>query len=69
MVKRVKPSTRAQAIVEMCKECIVDDSPYCGQGWRRQVEACTSSDCALYDFRPLRCAGEAARRAAKKAKR
>lgn len=66
MVKRIVPKTRAQAIVEMCKECIVDDSAYCGQGWRRQVEACTCSSCPLYAFRPLRCAGEAARRAAKR---
>ena len=65
-MKRKIPKTKAEAIVEMCKECIVDDSAHMGQGWRRQVENCTCTECPLYNFRPLRCASEAKRRAARK---
>lgn len=36
----------------MCASCIYDPS---GKGgtWRKQVEGCTSSQCALYDVRPV----------------
>ncbi len=44
--------TRKQAIEHKCKECIYD--PFPGNGtWREQVEACTSRNCPLYQFRPL----------------
>lgn len=47
-----RPFTRGQAINAFCKECIYD--PRGGAGtWRQQVEACTSTNCPLYDFRPL----------------
>lgn len=45
-----KRSMRA-AIDAMCKQCIYD--PHCGSGtWRQQVEACTSTNCPLFDYRP-----------------
>jgi len=35
-----------------CVECIYDDHP--GNGtWRQQVEGCTSTNCPLYDVRPV----------------
>ncbi len=46
------PATRGRAIAAMCKQCLYD--PIGGQGtWRQQVEACTSTDCPLWRFRPV----------------
>lgn len=46
-----------QAIAAKCKDCIYD--PLSGLGtWLQQVTGCTSSDCALYPFRPLSSASE-----------
>jgi hypothetical protein len=40
-----------KAIANFCKHCIYD--PGNGGGtWRQQVEACTSYDCPLFEFRP-----------------
>jgi hypothetical protein len=40
------------AINAMCKGCLYD--PGNGNGaWREQVQACTSSNCALHAVRPL----------------
>lgn len=40
-----------KAINDFCKSCIYDD---CSPGtWRKQVELCTISDCALYPYRPI----------------
>ena len=50
MTKR--PRTRGQAINAFCKECIYDKEGGVGT-WRQQVEACTSTNCPLYDFRPV----------------
>lgn len=45
-----RPSLR-KAIDQHCKNCIYD--PISGKGaWREQVEACTSTHCALFDVRP-----------------
>lgn len=44
--------SRAKAIANMCKQCIYD--PIGGNGtWRQQVEACTSTGCPLFAYRPL----------------
>jgi hypothetical protein len=45
-----KPSKRA-AINGKCKDCIYD--PNGGGSWREQVGACTSTDCALFELRPM----------------
>ncbi len=45
-----KPSKRA-AINSKCRDCIYD--PAGGGSWREQVGACTSSDCALFELRPM----------------
>lgn len=42
--------SRKAAIDQHCKECIYDS--YSPGTWRRQVEKCTSKNCALYPFRP-----------------
>ena len=42
---------RAAAINAMCLVCIYD--PYENGSWRKQVEACTSHDCPLYEYRPV----------------
>jgi len=43
--------SRKAAINSFCLHCIYD--PLSGSGtWRQQVEACTSSDCALFSYRP-----------------
>ena len=48
------PRTRSQAINAMCKQCIFD--PIGGPGtWRQQVEACPSTQCPLWRFRPVSC--------------
>jgi hypothetical protein len=38
------------AINRLCRQCLYD--PHAAGTWRQQVEACTSSDCALYPVRP-----------------
>lgn len=45
-----RPSLRT-AIDRKCKECIYD--PLAPGAWREQVEACSSSNCALHAVRPL----------------
>jgi len=46
-----RPSLRA-AINSMCRNCLYD--PGNGEGaWREQVQACSSSNCALHPVRPL----------------
>ncbi len=40
-----------KAIALHCKDCIYDS--HCSGNWRQQVEACTISDCPLYDHRPI----------------
>ena len=43
--------SRQKAINAMCRECIVDPQP--GNGtWRQQTEACTATECPLFEFRP-----------------
>ena len=43
--------TRHQAIRAKCKDCIYDE---CAPGtWIKQVSDCTSTDCALWPFRPV----------------
>jgi hypothetical protein len=40
------------AVNAKCKSCIYD--PGSGNGtWRKQVEACSSSNCPLHPFRPI----------------
>lgn len=46
-----RPSLRA-AIDAMCKNCIYDPGSGNG-GWREQVHACSSSNCALHAVRPV----------------
>jgi len=58
------PKTRRLAIHAFCRECIYDSEE--PGGWRKQVEACTATECPLYNFRPLTIAGENKRRAKKK---
>lgn len=43
--------TRAKAIAAKCKDCIYD--PREPGTWRMQVTACTTTECALYPYRPL----------------
>lgn len=44
--------SRKAAIDQLCKDCIYD--PEFGNGtWRKQVQNCTSTDCAVYPFRPV----------------
>jgi hypothetical protein len=45
-----KRSLRA-AINAMCKQCIYD--PKDRGTWRKQVENCSCSGCALYPYRPV----------------
>ena len=48
-----------RALDNMCKSCIYDPHP--GNGtWRQQVEDCPSTDCPLYQVRPI--TGETRRR-------
>jgi hypothetical protein len=42
--------TRQRAINAKCKDCIYDPVDF--GTWRQQVEACTSTDCALWEHRP-----------------
>jgi hypothetical protein len=46
----MKPSPK-KAIATYCKGCIYDH--HCSGNWREQVEACTITNCDLYDHRPL----------------
>lgn len=49
--KKPDRHSRQWAINQKCRDCIYD--PHGGGGtWRQQVEACPSSTCALWDFRP-----------------
>ena len=49
--RKKRPSMR-KAIDAMCKWCIYD--PLSGLGtWRQQTEGCTSTDCPLYELRPV----------------
>lgn len=47
--------TRQQAINKFCKDCIYD--PYSQGNWRQQIEECTASQCALFEYRPITIAG------------
>lgn len=42
--------SRKQAIEQMCKQCIYD--PGQSGTWRQQTEACVSSPCPLFKYRP-----------------
>ena len=54
-----KPGLR-QAINNFCKQCIYDKTFEGGGTWRQQITDCTSSDCALYEVRPLTAKAKAA---------
>ena len=41
------------AINAHCKDCIYDPLDKGAGNWRQQVEACTVTKCALYEFRPV----------------
>lgn len=58
------PKTRRLAIHAQCHECIYD--PGEPGGWRKQVEACTATDCPLYGFRPMTINAERAKTTASK---
>jgi len=45
------PPSRAAAIAEKCRQCIHD--PLAAGKWREQVAACASSNCPLFDLRPV----------------
>jgi len=48
--------TRQEAINAMCKQCIYD--PMAGLGtWRQQTDACPSTGCPLWAYRPRTSAG------------
>jgi hypothetical protein len=49
-----------KAVALHCKECIYDNN--CSGNWRKQVEACTIADCALFDHRPITGVGQHLRR-------
>lgn len=54
---RTQKLTRLQAIRAKCRDCIYDE---CSPGtWRQQVDACTSTDCALHEWRPRSSAPKA----------
>jgi len=46
----VKTSPK-RAIANHCKDCTYDY--HCSGNWREQVEACSITQCDLYDHRPL----------------
>jgi hypothetical protein len=48
MTKRL---TRQQAINQHCKDCCYDEKA--GGTWKKQVQLCPMTDCALYNYRPL----------------
>lgn len=58
--------TRQQAINLMCKQCIYDPG-YGGGTWRQQTESCTSTNCPLYEYRPLSASGNDAVKEERKA--
>jgi hypothetical protein len=41
-----------KAINAKCKDCIFDPFDRDAGKWRQQVEACTSTDCGLWPYRP-----------------
>ena len=43
--------TRQDAIDAKCKDCNWDDKDI--GTWREQVESCASTDCSLWEYRPL----------------
>ena len=49
---KVKGLGRKRSIDLFCKECIYDPLAKLGT-WRQQTEACPSTDCQLYFYRPL----------------
>jgi hypothetical protein len=50
--KRIKRPSMRKAVDAMCKGCIYD--PLSGLGtWRQQTEGCTSTECPLYELRPV----------------
>ena len=58
------PKTRRLAIHAFCRQCIYD--PGADGSWRKQVQACTATDCPLFNFRPMSIVAE--RKAAAKRK-
>jgi hypothetical protein len=52
--------TRQQAINANCRDCCYDELN--GGTWRDQVEACPSTSCPFYEYRPVTRATEDARR-------
>lgn len=40
-----------KAVEDKCKDCIYD--PVGVGTWRQQTQNCPSTDCPLYDYRPL----------------
>lgn len=60
MEKRAKPRrSMRKAIDAFCRWCLYDPRGGCGT-WREQVEACTATDCPLFEFRPRSSAGKKA---------
>lgn len=45
-----KPLTRAKAIEAKCRDCIYDENE--PGNWRKQCDACTATECPLWEFRP-----------------
>lgn len=46
--------SRRDAIDKHCKSCIYDQQDSTAKGtWRQQVRACTSTDCELWEHRPM----------------
>jgi hypothetical protein len=43
--------TKQEAINAKCKDCNYDNNDV--GSWREQVESCKSTDCALWEYRPL----------------
>ena len=43
--------SRPKAIEFKCRDCICDDDA--PGNWRQQVTACTITDCALWEWRPV----------------
>lgn len=44
------------AIDSMCKQCIYDKNA--AGTWKKQIEDCTATDCALYPVRPKSAYGK-----------
>lgn len=47
-----KRLTRQQSINAFCKDCIYDPFDHGAGTWREQVEACPSTECPLWPYRP-----------------